>query len=87
MKVKTMKIRRVIASLLALPVVIFCLCAFVKFLVPEVTVEPATVLSSYCGVVTMQTDDGNIYKCYGETDATKVDVTLEDGRFVHFEER
>lgn len=82
-----MTIKKIITALVVFPVSIFTICISVKIMTPEVTVEPATVLSSDCGIVTVQTYDGNIYKCYGETDAARVNITLEDDRFIDFEEQ
>lgn len=73
-------------KMLTVLVVIAMFVGGVLWIVPTETVERCSVLSSNCGVVTVRTDTGEIYQCYGATDAIVVDAVFDDGRLVGFDE-
>lgn len=63
--------------------------AFIWAMLPKVTYLDGWILpTSGSGYVQVQTEDGNIYECYGDATGIvgeEVTITLEGDRFVDFE--
>lgn len=74
------------SKVLTVVVIIAMFIGGLMWIIPTETTERCTVLSSNCGVVTVMTNDGETYQCYGDTDAIVVDAVFEDNRFVGFDE-
>lgn len=53
----------------------------------HVDMVPATVVSSCDGIVTMETADGQLWTCYGNTTATQVTAVFQSGACIDFEEK
>lgn len=83
-------ISTIVRIALALFICVSVLYVLVNAMLPKVTYKDAWVLpTSGSGYVRVVTDDGDTYECYGDASniiGEHVVITLEDDRFVHFEE-
>lgn len=62
-----------IATIIALVIVLVAVAKTASFVItaaPQQTEELVTVVATYDNVVEVETEDGNIYSCYGTTDET-----------------
>ena len=76
--------RRVILVVASLIIMVAAVISIVHD--TAVSMVPATVVSSCNGVVTMETADGQLWTCYGDTTAAEVTAVFQSGACIDFEE-